>query len=215
MAGRDWHFETGPDGLRYRDAHGELALPSPLLTGTHQGANLALAVAMLRHQDRIPAPYAALQTAPLAARWPARMQQLDIGPLADLLPPGTALWLDGGHNPAAGHAVAAALAALPQPRHLILGMLANKDPYGLIEPIAPLVASFTAVPVPGHEHHDSEALVAVAHSLGIARASTEPDLQSAMTAITTGPRPAPATVLILGSLYLAGIALDANAEWPD
>ena len=56
------------------------------------------------------------------------MQRLRIGPLEDIAP-GAELWLDGGHNAHAATAIAATLGSLPsRPTHLVLGMLANRDP---------------------------------------------------------------------------------------
>ena len=67
----------------------------------------------------------------LEVRWPARMQHLTDGPLSRLLVPGSELWLDGGHNPAGGQAIAQTLADMeersPKPVGLVLGMMGNKD----------------------------------------------------------------------------------------
>lgn len=212
--GQDWQYALDPEGIDYRDASGALRLPVPKLTGSHQSANLALAVAMLRHQDRISVSDAALAAAATRARWPARMQQLGDGPLVDTLPPGSKLWLDGGHNEAAADAVASALAATLDggQAHLVMGMLSNKDARGLLAPFTPHAASLTAVPVPGHEHHAPAALAALGESLGIASA-TAPNVPAALDSIAA--RGAPATILILGSLYLAGEVLAANDELPD
>ncbi|MFX6011107.1 hypothetical protein ABTE87_20675, partial [Acinetobacter baumannii] len=84
--------------------------PLPALAGPHQPANLALAIAMLRHQRVLAVPAEALAAAPRNARWPARMQKLSDGPLRRLLPADSELWLDGGHNEAAAAAVSATLA---------------------------------------------------------------------------------------------------------
>ena len=43
----------------------------------------------------------------IKAEWPARLQRLAQGKLVDLAPPGSELWLDGGHNPDGGRAIAA------------------------------------------------------------------------------------------------------------
>ena len=150
-----------------------------------------------------------------AARWPARMQRLARGPLLDLLPEGSALWLDGGHNPAAAAAVSATLGQVAEgrPVQLVLGMLANKDAQGLLAPFAPLAVSLHAVPVPGHEHHAPELLAEVATGLGIPRAAPARDVPIALCAIAReGGEP---VVLVLGSLYLAGTVLEANGELPD
>jgi dihydrofolate synthase/folylpolyglutamate synthase len=213
--GSAWHFEVRNRRLHYRDAKGELDTPLPALAGPHQPANLALAIAMLRHQSALEIPIPALQSAATTARWPARMQRLGPGRLLDLLPPGSEIWLDGGHNPAAADAVSATLAqvARGRPVQLILGMLANKDVQGLLAPFAPLAAGLHAVPVSGHEHHAPALLAEVARTLGIPRAVPATAVADALAAIARDGGPPP-VVLILGSLYLAGTVLEANGEVP-
>ncbi|WP_447724940.1 bifunctional folylpolyglutamate synthase/dihydrofolate synthase [Sphingomonas koreensis] len=219
VRGEAWDFEVENDRLHYRDARGTLETPLPLLAGPHQPANLALAVATLRHQHRLAIPAAALATAATTAQWPARMQRLSPGPLLDLLPPGSQLWLDGGHNEAAAQSVSLALSEVAQGRavHLVLGMLANKDATGLLAPFAPLAASLTAIPVPGHAHHEPAGLAATARTLGIPAADTAEDPESALRRIAARPESGGTSplVLILGSLYLAGEVLRANDELPD
>jgi dihydrofolate synthase/folylpolyglutamate synthase len=211
--GTAWDFTVTPDRLLYRDARGEVATPLPTLAGPHQPTNLALAIATLRHQTALTIPDSAFASAATAARWPARMQRLTPGPLHSLLPAGAEIWLDGGHNEAAAQSVSATLAQVAngRPAHLILGMLSNKDATGLLAPFTPLAASFTAVPVPGHAHHDPADLAATARALGIPSTATAPDVPSALAGIHAD---AP-LVLILGSLYLAGEVLRTNDELPD
>ena len=214
-ASGSWMFAVEPDRLIYKDAADRIETPLPTLAGAHQPENLALAIAMLRRQTQLTIPPEAYVAAATEAHWPARMQRLAPGPLTDLLPAGSALWLDGGHNPAAGAAIAHSLAAGETgPIHLILGMLANKDAAGLLGPIAPRVVSLTAVPVPDHEHHAPAELAASAASLGIRETTTAADVPAALVALAernTGP----VTVLVLGSLYLAGAVLDANGQLPE
>lgn len=216
--GESWDFRAGNGRLRYTDARGTVETPLPALAGPHQPANLALAIAALRHQHRIAVPDAALAAAPIAARWPARMQRLAPGPLVSLLPPDAELWLDGGHNEAAARSVSAALAEVAQGRraHLIVGMLANKDAVGLLQPFAPLAASLTAVPVPGHAHHDPDDLAALAGRSGIATTAVAHDVMAALRTLRRriAGDPAP-LIFVLGSLYLAGEVLAANGEYPD
>jgi len=212
----DWSFEARDDRLHYRDARGELVTHFPFLPGEHQHANLALALAMLRSQDRVPVPECAQLQAPLSARWPARMQRLSPGPLTNLLPEGSEVWLDGGHNPAAAGAVSSALAERARGRRvrLVLGMLANKDATGLLAPFVPLAESLTAVPTPGHEHHLPETLAGIARDLGIAAVDAAADVKDALRKIGEQAE-GPQLVQILGSLYLAGTVLAANDELPD
>ncbi|MDT8757941.1 bifunctional folylpolyglutamate synthase/dihydrofolate synthase [Sphingomonas psychrotolerans] len=210
--GRAWSFGIRDDALHYRDARGSLTTPLPALAGPHQPSNLALAVAVLRHQHALPIPDSALSAAARNARWPARMQRLSPGPLTALLPPDAELWLDGGHNANAAEAVSAAAARAANGRaiHLVLGMLENKDADAMIARFAPVATSLTAVPVPGHPHHPTAHLAAIARHAGL-DAAEAPDTRAALAQI----REENAFVLILGSLYLAGTALAANDELPD
>lgn len=196
LRGLDWFAQTGA-GIAYRDKHGTLDLPLPALAGPHQADNAALAVALLRHQSALPVSEASIRAGLQTAKWPARLQRLRPGPLT-----GTReVWLDGGHNPSAGAALADHFKG--QRFHLIIGMLANKDPAALTGPLAGNAASISAVPVPTHEWHPATAFgpAAVAY----------PDVPAALAALPDDGLP----VLIAGSLYLSGEVLRLNNELPD
>jgi dihydrofolate synthase/folylpolyglutamate synthase len=211
--GGAWDASAYRGKLHYRDEAGELELPLPRLPGAHQATNAALAVAMLRHQHAIEIPSASLRAAMGWAEWPARLQRLATGPLPALLPPGSELWLDGGHNPAAGRAIADFFRnrlAPGRPFHLILGMLANKDLRGFLEPFAGSGAHIHAVPVPGHAYHDAADVILAAESLGLTAEAAD-DAPSALQSIIAHEAP---IVLIGGSLYLAGTVLVANNTLP-
>jgi dihydrofolate synthase / folylpolyglutamate synthase len=211
--GEDWDAAIYDGRLHYRDAAGKLNLPLPRMPGAHQADNAALAVAMLRYQSAIDVPEAALSAAMEWTRWPARMQLLAAGPLTNLLPDGSHIWLDGGHNPDAGGVIAKILEN-GAPVHVIIGMLKNKDALGFLTPFASKIATLTAVPIPGHEHHLPTALCDLALSeLHIGDARAAGDIVTALTRVA-GPQ-APANVLICGSLYLAGEVLRLNDQVPD
>ena len=130
LAGQDWNASEERGRLVYQDDDGLLDLPAPRLYGRHQAVNAGVAIAALRAAGcRLPPP--AYETGLLKAEWPARMQRLRQGRLAALIPPDSELWLDGGHNPDGGRAIAAALADLedrvPRPLVIAAGMLATKD----------------------------------------------------------------------------------------
>lgn len=196
MHGEEWDTEVA-EALRYRDARGELALPLPALPGLHQAQNAALAVALLRHQDRLAISPAAIAQGLTQARWPARLQRLANGPLAGA----REVWLDGGHNPDAGRMLGEHFAG--RRLHLVIGMLDAKDPAALTEPLASNIVSLSVVPVPGHEWHPAAAFGA--------RAVGKPDVATALADLPADGLP----VLIAGSLYLAGEVLRLNAELPD
>ena len=195
----DWFAETG-GRIAYRDAQGELDLPLPEMRGAHQADNAALAVAMLRHQTALAVSPEAMAHGIRSARWPARLQLLGPGPLTALAP-GRRVWLDGGHNPDAGQALAAFFAG--KRIHLIIGMLANKNPAAIVGPLAPHLASITSVPIPGSEAHPPAAYGP--------NAIAAPDVGNALAALPNDG----CDVLIAGSLYLAGVVLSTNGEVPD
>ncbi len=206
-----WDAVVYEGRLHYRDKGGKLSLPLPRMTGAHQADNAALAIAMLRHQSAIAVPEAAMSAAMEWTRWPARMQLLGKGPLTDMLPEGSQVWLDGGHNPDAGKAIAKTLEDGP-PVHVIIGMLKNKDALGFLKPFAHKIASLHAVPIPGHDHHDPADLCQLAKTnlnISDVRASNNVAASLGHLAATD-----PTNVLICGSLYLAGEVLRLNEEVP-
>lgn len=208
--GQRWWYERAGQSVRYRDPGFSVVTPAPRLVGPHQSGNLALALAMLRHQGALHIPEAAMRAAAEWAYWPARFQRLSPGPLHATLPSGAGLWLDGGHNPDAARALAEAIRErLPGKVSLVLGMLANKEAEPFIATLAPMIERLVAVPIPGHDHHPPERLAAIGESKAIPSAPAS-DLPSALRALKQ-----PSEVLIAGSLYLAGEALRLNDELPD
>lgn len=193
-------------------------LPPPSLIGPHQIANAGLAVAALLalKDDRITEE--ALAQGVASAVWPARMQRLTAGPLAELARArGADLWLDGAHNPHAANALAEALAALlardGRPTTLILGMLANKDVAGVIQALKPTISRLIITSFEAEAAAKPATLVALAQELGLA-AESAPDVTSA-TQLALGAEGPPPRVAIAGSLYLAGEVLAlSEATWP-
>jgi dihydrofolate synthase/folylpolyglutamate synthase len=205
--GRAWDAIVRHGRIEYRDKHGRLELPLPRLPGRHQAMNAALAVAMLRHQDKLRVPVSALTAAMGWADWPARLQHLASGPLVG----NREVWLDGGHNPSAARQIA--LWAKREfmdgrPLHLVFASLATKDPTGMLEPFRNLAAHVHAVPIPDHSCFSPDDLVDVATELGFA-ADAHDDVEDALA-----NTPPDARVLIFGSLYLAGTVLTANGQLP-
>jgi dihydrofolate synthase/folylpolyglutamate synthase len=215
--GSGWDSNVVQNQIHYRDGHGALDLPMPRLRGAHQAANAGLAIAMLRHQNAIRLPESALKAAMGWADWPARIQRLGRGPVHDLLPRDSELWLDGGHNPAAARAVADHFRAyVPADRsfHLVLGLLSNKEAPGVLRPFAGRTMTLHPVPVPGHEHHEPAALTRIAKEHGMNAIAAE-SVEDALGWIARhADRAYPPIVLVMGSLYLAGDVLRRNGQAP-
>ena len=206
IAGQDWVSLREGDALIYQDENGLMDLPLPVLRGPHQIDNAGTAIAALRELGfgRIEARAAVTEV-----EWPARMQRLTSGPLVEAAA-GCELWLDGGHNPAGGIAIAATLAALPErPTHLICGMLNTKDVTGYMEPLTKVAQSLTAVAIPGEAATLSAEETAAAATQAGFPATTATDTLAAVRDLAT--RHPGARLLICGSLYLAGQVLKDNA----
>jgi dihydrofolate synthase/folylpolyglutamate synthase len=196
--GQHWHVAEEGGRLVFQDENGLLDLPLPNLPGPFQVQNAGAAIAALR---ALGCDEAACEAAVTRAYWPARMQRLRQGPLVDSAPK-VELWLDGGHNPAGGEAVAATLARMPKREtHLICGMLNTKD-------VAGYTTRLHAVSIPGEKNTlPAEVTAEAADKAGI-DATTAPSVAEALAGIVaTSPE---ARVLICGSLYLAGSILREN-----
>ena len=203
--GQHWHASREAGRMVYQDEQGLLDLPLPNLPGLHQVQNAGGAIAVLR---ALGFDNASCEGAVTNAQWPARMQRLRTGPLVEAA--GRAeLWLDGGHNPAAGVALASVLEELPDvPTYLICGMLNTKDIKGFLRPLAPYVAGLHAVSIPGETATLPAATTAQA-ALDVGMMAVQ--AQDVMTALREIVAQAPqARVLICGSLYLAGNILRSN-----
>jgi len=171
----------------------------PKIPGSHQVLNAGLAIAMLNSQTAIAVSNTSIETGLEGAHWPARLQLLSDGPLTALAA-GQAVWLDGAHNPNAGKAIAE---HFDEPIHLVLGMMSNKSPSALIEPLGERIQSLTIVPVPDRDSHGVEAFGSDARAAA--------NLEDALLNLPSDHYP----ILIAGTLYLAGEALQLNDEVPD
>jgi dihydrofolate synthase/folylpolyglutamate synthase len=218
IAGEDWTATEERGRLVYQDDAGLLDLPAPKLYGRHQFENAGLAIAVLRAIPALKLAPAAFETGLTRADWPARLQRLAQGKLMALVPPGSELWLDGGHNPDGGRAIAAALADLEErvsrPLVLIVGMLSSKDCAGFLGNFAGLARRVIAVPVSTAEKGlSAEAVADAARAIGLAATSRD-NLAEAFDAVRKLDLEPPPRILITGSLYLAGEVLRENATLP-
>ncbi|MGY2897232.1 glutamate ligase domain-containing protein [Deinococcus sp. UYEF24] len=163
----------------------------PRLEGEHQAQNARLALAALRllgHESGIEAA--------LDASWPARLERFTVQ--------GRTVLLDGAHNPAAAQALALALAQTVGPGGadvLLFGSLPRKDSAATLQELRK-VAPVRVFTHPGQEppHADLEALAA---RFG---GEVEPDAETAFR-LALELTPPGGTLLITGSLYLAGTLL--------
>lgn len=194
-----------------------LDLPPPSLFGGYQFANAGVAVAaalMFDHDlsDEV------LGDGVSSAVWPARMQRLTVGPLADLARArGADLWLDGGHNPHAGRALAEAASRLidrdPRPLVLVTGMFARKDAEGFFRPFAEMRPRVICTTFDSPIAASAEELVDAAARAGLAP-ETAANVMDGVARALEAEGPAP-HVLVCGGLHFAGEVLAMSPEtWP-
>ena len=208
--GREWDVTETSDGMLFRDSAGERRFPKPALPGAHQipNAGAALACPPLLKGFKIDDKAAARGL--LEVQWPARLQRLTRGRLAASLPAGWELWLDGGHNQAAGEALGEFIKGwADRPLHLVFGMLSSKEPVAFLKPLAAHARDLIAVRIAGdHASLSAEDAAAAAAKAGIA-AEIADGVEAAVARIIAR-EPRPARILICGSLYLAGVVLEKN-----
>jgi len=204
--------------LVFEDEGELLDLPLPALIGDHQVMNAGTAIAIARQMQL---PEKAIEKGLETVSWPARMQNLTTGVLADMVTEsGGELWLDGGHNPHAARAVASAMAELeaksPRPLILITGILANKDIGGFLDAFESLASMVIGISIPGHTALAPETLIEIAQSRGMSGQVASNLIDATERAISTGEtlskektddKITPPRILICGSLYLAGEVL--------
>jgi dihydrofolate synthase/folylpolyglutamate synthase len=217
IAGEDWTATEERSRLVYQDDAGLLDLPAPRLAGRHQFENAGTAIATLRAVDGLALTPDAFEAGMIKADWPARMQRLSHGRLLAFAPDGSEVWLDGGHNPDAGRAIAAALADLeervPRPLVLVIGMLSTKDAAGFLQNFAGLARRVIAVPIRQDKAIPADALAEIARAASLPAISRDSVEAALATAGKLDLEPPP-RILIAGSLYLAGEVLAANGTPP-
>ncbi len=203
--GHEWSIAEAPAGFALVTEARRLDLPRPGLRGAHQIQNAALAAFAGLTLGLDPA---AISRGIESAQWAARLQRLPLEAFAVAASAPLEIWLDGGHNPAAGQALASSLPDIAgdRPVDLVVGMLETKDTAQFLAPMRGLVRRVYAVPVPNEPLGRTPAtIVDAARALDI-DASTAESTDAAIGAIAEEAG-GPSLALICGSLYLAGHVL--------
>ncbi|MCJ2104196.1 bifunctional folylpolyglutamate synthase/dihydrofolate synthase [Methylobacterium sp. E-041] len=218
VGNQDFSVHEDSGRLVYQDETDLFDLPRPKLVGRHQFTNAGTAIAALRAAGFGDIGVGAVEAGLRNVDWPGRMQRLARGRLAALVPPGSELWLDGGHNIDGGRILATALADLGErsdvPLVLIVGLLGTKDAEGFLRHFVGLARALIAVPIAGSmAARPAEEVEEIATQVGLS-ARIAPSIEAALTMVADIAFERPPRILICGSLYLVGAVLTANGTPP-
>ena len=207
---KDWWVAIKGERMSVISPEGQITSPLPNLIGPHQIQNAGLAIITLAELGDKRINRKAVAAGITNAEWPARMQRLTSGPLCAQLPDDWELWLDGGHNPAAGVAIASTIQGLTDnPIHVITGLINTKTPAEFLTPLLKYSKSLTAVNIVDSDaSFNADEIFTVATKIGF-QAKTATSITDAIENIISVEK-SPSKVLICGSLYLAGNILKEN-----
>ena len=200
----DFCYSRGEnDFFYYEDQFGGLKLPLPNILGDFQLENISTAIATLR-QLKIDIKNEDIKNGIKKIRNIARLQEIKSGKLKDMIK-NNRLLLDGSHNEDGSRVLNEYLQTLDCKKHVILGMMANKDHKKYISYFKD-IASITTIDIPNQPNAISgKALKNKLNNL--------PNVQykkSIEEAIQSIPLKEDDLLIITGSLYLSGEFLNLN-----
>ena len=188
----------------YEDEFGKIKLPKPNLAGDFQLENVSSAIATVRQLDNYKITEKNIKTAITKIESIARLQEIKSGNLKNLVIKNQ-LFVDGSHNPLGAKALNQYLQSLNCNKHIILGMMANKD---YIEYISYFkdIKSLTTIDIPNQPNAiKGNALMNKIKKFKDIRFQSS--IEKAITSIDLEEND---IILITGSLYLAGEVLNLN-----
>lgn len=214
-AGEQWDVYEQHGRLIFQDGRELLDLPLPRMTGSHQIGNAGTAIAMARALDGVTIGEDHLEAGLSSAVWPARLERLSNGVLHELVPPGSEIWVDGGHNAAAGEVLSRSMADLEErvsrPLFLIFGMMSTKDAPDFLGYFENLASFVVTVDIPDQVNaYTAKELCSIARYKGFL-AEPGGNLEEALELCFREAKE-PVRILITGSLYLAGHVLEAQEQ---
>ena len=217
--GQDFMAHEEHRRMVYQDEDGLMDLPLPRLVGAHQIINAAAAIAALRKIPAFKVPDRAIEDGLMTVDWPARLQRMTRGPLIDLAPKDSEVWLDGAHNPHAARALAHAIADLeernPRPLYMICGMLQTKDAQKFFQAFRGLAKCVLTVAIPNDPASQGAGQLYDAATAAGLDAYPAPSIEDAILQVEgraelSNEKAAP-RILMCGSLHLAGVVLRENS----
>ena len=192
------------DFFYYEDKYGSLKIPKPNLNGQFQIENASTAIATLRILEDIKINDQNIINGIQKAYNVARLEEIKTGKLKDLVK-NNRLILDSSHNPGGAKVLNEYLQTLDCNKHIIIGMMANKDHEKYISYFKN-ITSLTTIDIPnqpnaigGKELKDK--------FKNIPNVQYKKNIKEAIQSIALKEND---LLLITGSLYLSGEFLNLN-----
>ena len=204
--GNDFNYSINENGFfYYEDKYGGLKLPLPNLEGEFQLSNVATAIATVRDIEEINVSDENIKNAIKKIKSIARLQEIKNGKLKDLVKKNK-IYIDGSHNPLGASALSKHLNSLQCKKHIILGMMNNKDHFEYMSYFKDKISSLTTVDIPNQPNAISgeDLMKKLKNSNNIQYKKTIVD---AIRSIDLKDND---IIVITGSLYLAGEVLNQN-----
>ena len=201
---KDFSYSCGENNFfYYEDKFGGLKLPTPNILGQFQLENISTAIATLRFLD-FSIKDEHIKNGITKIKSIGRLQEIKTGKLKKLAK-NNRLIVDGSHNEDGARVLNEYLQTLNCNKHVILGMMANKDHEKYISYFKN-ISSFTTIDIPGQTGSISGKNLKEKFN-NIPNVKYKENIEQA---IISTPLKKDDLLIITGSLYLAGKVLNLN-----
>ena len=190
----------------YEDEFGNLKLPFPNLIGQFQLINISAAIATVRNLRNLNITDKQIKKGITKIKSIARLQEIKNGKLKNLIK-NNKLFVDGSHNPLGAKVLADYLDTLSCKKHMILGMMLNKNHNEYISYFKGKINSLTTIDIPNQENAIGRNELKNKLKIEGLKINSKPSIQEAISSISLKGNE---IILITGSLYLAGEVLNLN-----
>ena len=204
--GNDFNYSLNENGFfYYEDKYGGLKLPLPNLEGEFQLSNISSAIATIRNIEDINISDQNIVSGIKKIKSIARFSEIKNGKLKDLVK-NNKIYIDGSHNPLGASVLCKHLNSLECNKHIILGMMSNKNHVEYINYFKDKISSLTTVDIPNQPNAiNGEDLMKKLKNLK--NVNYKKSIKEAINSIDLKDND---IIIITGSLYLAGEALNLN-----
>ena len=203
----DFQVSEENQSMIYQDEIGLLDLKLPKMKGQFQLENAATAIQTLRSIG-ISIENSKISKAISTTELPARIQEITKGNLRNHVHDENRLIIDGSHNKDGGKELAEYLSKIQGKKRIyfVLGMLTSKDLKGYLENFSSLVTEIKAVKL-RENFYEMDEIIKVAKDLGI-HANPTKNVASGLAQLAL--QDPESIIVVCGSLYLSGAALELN-----